>query len=384
MPEGSNPITIRVLEGAGDLSSVAWDACAGDDNPFLRHGFFRAVEDSGSACAATGWLPRHLVVDGPDGVPRAIAPLYLKNHSYGEYVFDWGWADAYQRAGGRYYPKLQAAVPFTPVPGRRFLLRPDAPADLLDALATGMCQYAARLGASSVHVTFPQKSEWERLGRLGFLQRLGHQFHWHNEGYRSFDEFLARLSSRKRKAIRKERAKVAEEGIAIVTLTGADITEAHWDTFYRFYKNTTDRKWGERYLRRSFFSLLQEGLGERVVLFLAQRGGRTIGGALNLAGSDTLYGRYWGAIEDHPFLHFETCYYRAIEHAIEHGFACVEAGAQGPHKLQRGYLPVETYSAHWIADLRLRDAVARFVEQERIELREEIQALAAESPFREA
>jgi predicted N-acyltransferase len=383
MPDGSKTITIRIAEGVGSLSAAAWDACAGSDNPFLSHGFFSALEESGSACAETGWLPQHLVVDGPDGEPLAIAPLYLKSHSYGEYVFDWGWADAYQRAGGRYYPKLQASVPFTPVPGRRLLVRPGAPSELQDALAAGMCRYAERVGASSVHVTFPLKEEWERLGRHGFLQRIGQQFHWGNDGYRDFGDFLARLSSRKRKAIRKEREKVREEGIEIGMLSGPDITEAHWDAFYRFYKDTTDRKWGERYLKRRFFSLLHERLSDRIVLFLAMRSGRPIGGALNLAGRDTLYGRYWGAVEDHPFLHFETCYYQAIEYAIARGLSRVEAGAQGPHKLQRGYLPVETYSAHWIADPRLRAAVAGFLDQERAEVRAEMRALAEESPFRQ-
>ncbi len=333
--------TVKVLGSIHDVAAGAWDACAGGDDPFLAHAFLAALEDSGSVAPETGWMPRHLAVmgDGGDTV-IACAPLYLKSHSYGEFVFDWGWADAYERAGGRYYPKLQAAVPFTPVTGRRLLLGPEAPPETADVLAGAMVRLAERLEASSLHVTFPTEPEWQRLGRLGFLTRTGSQYHWQNPGYASFDDFLAELSSRKRKAIRKERAAVAEQGVVLRALTGADIEERHWDAFYGFYRDTSDRKWGNAYLNRSFFLRLGEVMAQRVVLVMAEDGqGHPVGGALNLMSGDTLFGRYWGCQERYRFLHFEACYYQAMDFAIAHGLKRVEAGAQGEHKIQRGYLP---------------------------------------------
>ncbi len=382
MPDGSEPVAVKVLQSIRDIPAEQWDACAGPDDPFTGHAFLAALEDSGATTGESGWLPQHLVIEDSEGSVTACAPLYLKNHSYGEYVFDWGWAEAFQRAGGEYYPKLQAAVPFTPITGRRLLVRPDADPDLADFLIAAMRQLAGRLGVSSVHVTFPTEAEWRRLGDSGFLLRTGQQYHWENHGYRDFDDFLAALSARKRKAIRRERRAVAESGLTIRTLTGAAVEERHWDAFFRFYHDTSDRKWGPTYLNRRFFSLLGETLGERVALVMAEADGRPVGGALNLIGADTLYGRYWGATGDYPFLHFEACYYRAIDFAIEHGLARVEAGAQGPHKIQRGYLPCPTYSAHWIADAGFSAAVERYLADERDAVSEEIRILGRHSPFR--
>jgi predicted N-acyltransferase len=310
-------------------------------------------------------------------------PLYLKSHSWGEYVFDQSWADAWERAGGRYYPKLQASVPFTPVPGPRLLVRPGADAGARRALlAKALAAAATQLEVSSAHVTFAQAEDIAALSAAGYLLRKGVQFHWQNQGYRSFEEFLANLSSRKRKTIRKERAAVAEAGITLRALPGTEITSRHWDIFFRFYISTSDRKWGSPYLNRKFFELLGARLGEKVVLILAEKNGRPVAGALNLKGADTLYGRNWGASVDVPFLHFEACYYQAIEYAIGHGLARVEAGAQGPHKIQRGYLPVETASAHWIADAGFRKAVADFLRRERSAITHEIAALNEMSPYR--
>ena len=403
MPDGREPTQVDVLAAIDEVDPAEWDACAGGvsvaapgaSNPFISHGFLSALEDSGSVAADTGWLPRHLAVRDEAGALIAAAPLYLKSHSYGEYVFDWGWAEAYERAGGRYYPKLVCAVPFTPVTGRRRLVRPDVAApladQLADALAEAMATLAQRLGASSVHVNFATHAEWRRLGERGYLLRQGHQFHWTNHGYRDFDDFLAALSSRKRKAIRKERRAVAGHRLDIRALTGAEITEAHWDAFYRFYRATSDKKWGPNYLTREFFSLLGERLGRRVVMvFVRDAAGEPVAGALNLIGGDTLYGRNWGvlggrlkgAAARYDFLHFEACYYQAVDYAIAHGLKRVEAGAQGPHKLQRGYLPTPTYSAHWIADPALRAAVERFLASERRDVAFEMRLLAAHSPFR--
>ena len=313
----------------------------------------------------------------------ATMPLYLKSHSYGEYVFDWGWAEAYERAGGRYYPKLQAAVPFTPVTGRRLLVRSDAPMATFGALAATAVRLAERLGVSSLHVTFPTEPEVEALRSHGFLVRLGYQFHWENRGYSSFDDFLGDLASRKRKAVRKERQSVAASGIVLRTLHGPEIKQRHWDAFWRFYLDTADRKWGHPYLNRAFFHRLGETMADRVVLVMAEtHAGEPVGGALNLLGQDALYGRYWGSTEACRFLHFEACYYRAIDFAIEHGLARVEAGAQGEHKVQRGYLPRPTWSAHWIASSGLRKAVQRFLEAERPAVEATMRALSAELPFR--
>ena len=383
MPDGSELRTIKVLGSIHEVAADAWNACAGADDPFLNHGFLAALEDSGSVSAETGWIPQHLAALGEDGSVAACAPLYLKSHSYGEYVFDWSWADAYERAGGRYYPKLQAAVPFTPITGRRLLVRPNAPAGAAEVLAAAMVRLAEQLKVSSLHVTFPTEPEWRTLGDHGWLMRTGYQFHWENRGYLTFDDFLADLSSRKRKAIRKERAAVRDQDVTVRTLTGDAIEERHWDAFYRFYRNTHGRKWGHAYLNRAFFSLLAGAMAERVVLVMAETSdGRPVGGALNILGRDTLYGRYWGCEEHFRFLHFEACYYRAIDFAIERGLTRVEAGAQGEHKIQRGYLPRPTYSAHWIADPGFRRAVERFLQAERRAAAAEMRLLSEESPFR--
>jgi len=374
---------VKVLAGIGDVSAAAWDACAGTANPFLSHAFLSALEDSGTLTAEAGWLPRHLAVEDAAGQLVGAMPLYLKGHSYGEYVFDWAWADAYERAGGRYFPKLLSGVPFTPVPGPRLLVRPDADrARVEEVLAGGVAGLVDRLGVSSAHVNFLPHDQWQRLGEFGFLRRTGLQYHWSNDGYADFEAFLGALSSRKRKAIRRERREVAESGLTIRRLTGAAIEDRHWEAFFRFYIDTSDRKWGSPYLNRRFFTLLGERLAERVLLIVAERDGEPVAGALNLIGDDTLYGRNWGCAEDCRFLHFEACYYQAIDFAIERGLSTVEAGAQGPHKLQRGYLPVETYSAHLIPDPAFRRAVADFLERERRQVTREKALLAAESPFR--
>jgi uncharacterized protein len=375
-------LAARVVTGLAEVPAAAWDACAGGDNPFLSHAFLEALEESGSATAKTGWLPQHLLVEDSGGRLVAAAPLYLKGHSYGEYIFDWGWADAYERAGGRYYPKLQCAIPFTPVPGPRLLVHPEAPEGTQAALIEALEEVARRHRVSSVHVTFPTEQEWRTLGAAGFLQRQGQQFHWENRGYRDFEDFLDALASRKRKQIRRERRDALAGGIAVRVLTGAQITTRHWDAFFRFYISTSDRKWGDPYLTRRFFDLLGERLSERVALVVAEKEGTIIAGALNLIGREALYGRNWGCLADFPFLHFECCYYQAIEYAIARGLARVEAGAQGPHKIQRGYLPVPTYSAHWIADPALARAIADFLRRETRSIERERAHLAELSPYR--
>lgn len=375
--------TLTLHKAIGEISAEEWDDCAGHDNPFVSHAFLSCVEDSGSATSRTGWLPQHAVLRNVAGRLMAAAPMYAKSHSYGEYVFDHGWAHALERAGGRYYPKLQVAVPFSPVPGPRLLVRPGSGVGVA-VLAGALEQACTELGTSSVHATFCTQAEWSALGEAGWLQRLGLQFHWNNAGYASFDDFLGAMSSRKRKTIRRERRDANAAGLEFVALRGHEIRGRHWDAFYDFYTATVDRKWGSAYLTQRFFSLLSERLGDAVVLMMALRDGTPVAGALNLAGSDTLYGRNWGCRGDWPFLHFELCYYRAIDFAIEHKLARVEAGAQGEHKIQRGYLPSETYSAHWIAHPGLRRAVADFLVEERAEKREQMAALAEYSPFRES
>lgn len=388
MPDGRDAVAIKIIKSLSEVSPEAWDACAGTDNPFVRHAFLSALEDSGSATGETGWLGQHLVIEDPAGGIAACAPLYLKNHSYGEYVFDWGWADAYERAGGRYYPKLQCAVPFTPVTGPRLLVNQALPdgqrREMRLALIAGMAQLAQNLGVSSLHVTFPTEDEWEAFGSAGYLQRIGQQFHWENKGFKTFDDFLGELSSRKRKNIKKERRAVHDAGLDIRVLEGVDITEAHWDAFFQFYMDTTDKKWGQAYLTRRFFSLLGERLGRAVVLIVVEKDGRPVAGALNLRGGDTLYGRNWGCVADYKFLHFEACYYQAIDYAIAHGLKWVEAGAQGPHKVQRGYLPRRTFSAHWIADKGFRDAVSGFLNDESRGIEREMSAYGAFSPFKKS
>ena len=371
-------LTLDLTPSIHDIPPAEWDALAGG-NPFVSHAFLAAIEDSGSAGARTGWLPRHAVLRDAGGAIAGLAPMYAKGHSYGEYVFDHGWAHALERAGGQYYPKLQVASPFSPVPGPRLLLRQGMPVAAMAQALVSACQ---GLELSSVHVTFCTQPEWAALGDAGWLRRSGMQFHWHNRGYADFEGFLAALSSRKRKSIRRERRDAQGAGLEFVTLRGPEIDAATWNAFYGFYTSTVDRKWGSAYLTRRFFPLLGERLGERVVLMLARSGRQWVAGALNLLGPETLYGRNWGSRGDWPFLHFELCYYRAIDFAIANGLATVEAGAQGEHKIQRGYLPTPTYSAHWIAHPGLRRAVANFLEEEAAERAAQMQALGELSPYR--
>ena len=408
----SPPLTIRTIAGLDEIEPAVWDACAGENgpdtatrslqpspqlerkspslstqgfpnNPFISHGFLSSLEQSKSVGGRTGWVSRHLVAETSAGEIVGVAPTYLKTHSRGEYVFDQGWADAYERAGGSYYPKLQVAVPFTPVTGPRLLARPGQQQDAVaSALGDALAELTRRNGLSSAHLTFLTEAEWRMLGRKGFLQRTDQQFHWDNAGYASFEDFLTALSSRKRKAIRRERRDALADGITVHRLTGSDLTEEVWDAFFAFYMETGSRKWGRPYLTREFFSLIGERMAERVLLVMARRAGRWIAGAINFVGRDTLYGRNWGAIEHHPFLHFEVCYYQAIEHAIDTGLRRVEAGAQGEHKLARGYLPSTTYSAHYIAHPGLRRAVADYLERERAYVEAAGEELAAAAPFR--
>ncbi len=371
-------LTARIADGVGALPADQWDACADTANPFLTHAFLAALEESGSVGGRSGWQPIPVVVDGADGAPAAIAPAYAKSHSQGEYVFDHGWADAWERAGGAYYPKLQVAVPFTPVPGARLLLRD---ADAAPALIAALEAVTDRHDLSSAHATFVAPEQIAHFERAGWLIREGTQYHWQNQGYASFDDFLGALASRKRKAIRKERA-AAVEGLTIRHLSGAAIGQREWDAFWRFYQDTGSRKWGRPYLTRAFFPLLGAALGERVLLILAERDGVPIAGALNLMGDDALYGRYWGCTEEVPFLHFELCYYQAIDAAIARGLKTVEAGAQGEHKLARGYVPVPTWSAHYIPDASFRRAVADVLVRERAAVAQEQEFLGEMTPFR--
>lgn len=365
------------------LESSLEDAFADSDNPFILHDFLASLETSRSVGGRSGWLPQHLVVEDESGEVHAVAPCYLKSHSQGEYVFDHGWADAFERAGGSYYPKLQVAVPFTPVTGPRLLVKAGPYAEAArNALVAGMVELCKMREASSVHVTFARKSEWNFLTGAGMLARIDRQFHWHNQGYANFGEFLAALSSNKRKTIRRERRDALESGIEIVRLTGSDLTESVWDSFFEFYMDTGSRKWGRPYLTRDFFSHVTTAMADKILLIMAKRNGHYIAGALNFIGSETLYGRNWGAIEHHPFLHFEVCYYQAIEYAIELGLKSVEAGAQGEHKLLRGYVPVPTYSSHYILHPGLRRAVGDYLRQEREYVEAEREHLAEAAPYR--
>ncbi len=381
-------VSIRVVGSADEIGRADWDRCAAGDepvaDPLCSHDFFHALEASGSAAPETGWHPRHLVIDGADGRPAAIVPAYAKTHSQGEYVFDHAWAHAYERAGGRYYPKLQVSVPFNPVTGPRLLVAPGPAAErarLKTTLVAGLAALTEEARFSSAHATFLRPEDAEVFESAGWLSRVDRQFHWPNRGYRDYDDFLATLLGRKRKQLVKERRSAIEGGVGIEALTGAAITEADWDAFFAFYMDTGSRKWGRPYLNRDFFARIGATMADRVLLIVAKQGGRRIGGALNFIGRDALYGRWWGTVEDRPFLHFEVCYHRAVDWAIAHGLARVEAGAQGEHKLARGYLPVETRSAHLLRDPGFRAAVERHLRQERAAVAEADAELAAASPY---
>jgi predicted N-acyltransferase len=380
----ANPAVAAAVEEAGAIVSPAREPDQDyEHNPFISHDFLAALEESKSVGGRAGWLVQHLLVTAADGTLLAAAPCYIKSHSRGEYVFDRGWAEAYERAGGAYYPKLQVAVPFTPATGRRLLVRPGSlmPA-ARQALAGGLIALCRQSGASGVHVTFATEPEFKLLGEAGFLQRTDQQFHWQNAGYGSFDDFLAALASRKRKTIRRERQDALANGISVHWLTGRDLTEEVWDAFFTFYMETGSRKWGRPYLTREFYSLVGQKMADRILLVMARRAGRWIAGAINFIGSHTLFGRHWGATEHHPFLHFELCYYQAIDYAIAHKLPRVEAGAQGEHKLSRGYMPSTTYSAHYIADPALRRAIADYLIRERAYVAAVGAELAATAPYR--
>ena len=401
-------VTLRVANSLKEVAAEAWDACAnpvmgrdhgnGADlaprdvqentlenqyNPFISYDFLSSLELSQSVRTRGGWQPLHLLAEDSNGTLVGAVPCYAKTHSQGEYVFDHGWAEAYERAGGSYYPKLQVSVPFTPATGRRLLVRPGPEADAVrGALADSLIDICRRSNASSAHVTFATQPEWNLLGRRGFLKRTHQQFHWENAGYDSFDAFLAALASRKRKTIRREREDALSNGISVHWLTGTDLTESVWDAFFDFYMETGSRKWGRPYLTRPFYSMVGEKMRDRILLVMAKRNGRWIAGAINFIGSHTLFGRHWGAVEHHPFLHFELCYYQAIQYAIEHKLARVEAGAQGEHKISRGYLPTTTYSAHYIVDPGLRRAIEDFLKHERAYVAAAGAELAETAPFR--
>ncbi len=384
-------IEIRVLSSLKEIAADVWDSCACPEavegarpnDPFTTHRFLKALEDSNSVGPGTGWQPQYLHAT-LSGQTIAVAPMYAKSHSQGEYIFDHNWAHAFERAGGRYYPKLQMAVPHTPATGRRFLIHPDFPDTGLSALLQGAVQLATNNQISSVHITFCTEAEREAGAALGLMARTTQQFHWLNNGYKDFDDFLSGLSSRKRKNIRKERLRATEFGGTIHTFSGDTLKPEHWDAFWEFYQDTGARKWGTPYLTRRFFSLAQETLRDDMALVLAERNGRYVAGALNFIGADTLYGRYWGCNEHHPCLHFELCYYQAIDIAIARGLDRVEAGAQGEHKLARGYLPTQTHSLHWVGDPGFADAIARYLKAEREAVEEEIEILTEYGPFKRA
>ena len=405
-PRAAAPLRVVAVNAIAEAGAAAWEACANPQqkcdrvgqlaqqaaqqidqerpyNPFLSYDFLSALEASKSVGGHSGWRVQHVLVQSADGTLVAAAPCYLKSHSRGEYVFDHGWAEAYAHAGGSYYPKLQVAVPFTPAAGNRLLVRPGAGAtEARSALVGGLVELCRIDGASGVHVTFATEAEYRYLGEIGFLQRTDQQFHFENPGYAAFDDFLAALSSRKRKTIRRERQEALANGISVHCLTGSDLTEDVWDQFFAFYMETGSRKWGRPYLTRAFFSLVGQAMGDRILLVMAKRNGRYIAGAINFIGSHTLFGRHWGAIEHHPFLRFEVCYYQAIDYAITHKLKRVEAGAQGEHKIARGYMPTTTYSAHYIADPALRRGIADYLKRERAYVAAVGDELAATGPYR--
>ncbi len=415
----AHSLAIQVLSSIGDIDARDWDRLVaasetGADggarrqgNPFMSHAFLSALEDSNSACRRTGWGPSHLVLSDAGGEILGALPCYLKSHSQGEYVFDHGWADAFERAGGQYYPKLQCCVPFTPATGSRLLTTPGQQQSRHHhALLDGLTQLSERLDVSSAHITFMPEQEWNAAGEAGYLLRTDQQFHWRNNGYAGFEDFLSALASRKRKNIRNEpdeeamkrrlgelaaegrrkerETALARNGVEIVRLTGDDLTEAVWDRFFEFYMDTGSRKWGRPYLTREFYSLIGERMADRIVLIMARRAGRYIAGAINFLGDDCLYGRHWGCVEEHACLHFEVCYYQAIDYAIEHGLSTVEAGAQGEHKLARGYVPVITRSAHRITHPGLRRAVQDYLEHERRHVEDARTILMEHAPFRKS
>jgi predicted N-acyltransferase len=389
----TDAINIRIEHSFTTISAARWSRLAGASrgqastpyNPFVSHAYLSALDESGSATAETGWLGQHLLMEDADGSLRGALVCYVKSHSQGEYVFDHGWADAFERAGGRYYPKLQCSIPFTPVTGPRLLAAEETdPRPVRGALAAGLKELTRRHGLSSAHVTFVPPDEMATFQRAGFLHRTDQQFHFTNEGYGSYDDFLATLASRKRKTLKRERRAAVEHGISIDWLTGSDLTESIWDQFFAFYMDTGSRKWGRPYLTRAFYSLIGERMAEDILLVMAKRDGRYIAGAINFIGGDALYGRHWGCVEDHPFLHFEVCYHQAIDFAIAKGLKRVEAGAQGEHKLARGYMPVMTHSAHFITHAGLARAVADYLERERRDVEETGEFLAEHGPFRKA
>lgn len=380
---------IQVLSGIEEIDAEAWDHNANPDpktfNPFVSHAFLKAFEDAGCVGPRTGWQPQHLVLSNAAGTIDGCMPLYAKSHSKGEYIFDYGWAEAYENAGGAYYPKLLAGVPFSPVPGPRLLVHggPDA-STRRGLLAAGAVELVKRHNISSFHVNFLTEEEWQGLSQIGFLRRTDQQFHWQNNGYATFDDFLSELASRKRKTIRKERREALSSGLTIEHLTGRDIEERHWDAMYAFYMDTGSRKWGRPYLNRQFFSQLGATMADRCLLIMVKNGDNYVAGALNAIGGDCLYGRYWGAIEQHPCLHFEVCYYQAIDYAIAHKLDRVEAGAQGEHKLARGYMPAATYSAHWIPNPSFRRAIENYLKDERLYVERARLHLAKFGPYRNA
>jgi uncharacterized protein len=383
----AGPPTCKSGESAGNgpdfAAEIAADAGQRERfNPFLTHAFLVALETSQCVGARTGWTASHVLVEDAGGRLVAAAPTYVKTHSMGEYVFDYGWAEAYERNGLDYYPKLQVTVPFTPASGRRLLVARENDTAARDTLLAGLRSWRAKVEASSIHVTFSTHSEWTAMGQAGFLQRTGQQFHFINKNYGDFDTFLADLASRKRKMIRRERKDALANGIEIELLTGASIKEAHWDAFFKFYMDTGSRKWGRPYLTRAFFSQVGATMADHILLVMAKRQNRYVAGAINFIGKDALYGRNWGCIEEHPFLHFEVCYYQAIDYAIRHGMARVEAGAQGEHKLARGYGAVATYSAHDIADRRFARAIDDFLARERLAVGEALDEYAEMAPFK--
>lgn len=385
------PVEIRVLGSLSQIEAADWDACACPEaadggrpmDPFTTYRFLHALEQSGSVGPGTGWQPQYLTAYLDDAL-IGCAPLYAKSHSQGEYIFDHNWAHAYEQAGGRYYPKLQIAVPFTPATGRRLLVRPGYEALGQSALVQGAVQLAADNQVSSLHMTFCTAQEADSGAEMGLMPRVSQQFHWLNQGYSEFGDFLGALSSRKRKNMRKERLQAQSFGGTIRSYTADQIRSEHWDAFWAFYQDTGARKWGRPYLTREFFSIIHETMADDLHLILAERDGYPVAGALNFIGRETLFGRYWGCLEHHPCLHFEMCYYQAIDFAIAHRLTRVEAGAQGEHKLARGYLPVETHSLHWLGDPGFAEAVGRYLEAERAAVAEEVEVLTSYGPFRKA